>query len=275
MAPSTFILAWCILFRSASSQKALRVGGVSGGATYGIALRGGYGADDSAAAVSFGSGADATAVASDARGAVISVKRQGEALISFSGLDAKLPATSIAGDFYMPSAFSTVSAGGVRQWSLWSLDTFDEGATAPQWTPNDRGFCGNPMDQFLGGHCRFGATQAMRKYTGLPPHTRVRVRARIHYIDKWEGDSVSLLVHGNPVWSQSHQWCPCFLKWMCEKYGLDTCGRNTPDRLSVKAEAIIAHSSDFLDLAFNSSLPFETDPCYTSWGVDDVSVELM
>jgi len=253
---------------------------VPGGATYGIALRGGYGADDSAAAVSFG-GADAgaTAVASDARGAVMSVKRQGEALISFSGLDTVLPATSIEGDFSLPSTLSQISAGGVRQWSLWSLDTFDNDAGKSPWTPNDRGFCGShsltQQDFFLGGHCKFAAAKPMRRYSNLPPHTRVRVRASVHFIDKWEGESVALLVHDNPVWSQSHDWCPGFLKWMCEKYGLNTCGRDTPDRLSVRAEAIIAHSSDFLDLAFNSTLPFETDPCYTSWGVDDVSVELI
>jgi len=236
---------------------------------YGISLRGG--SDGTAAGVSFGADVSgATSVATNLGRTALEVQRRGEVVASFGNDLTKLPATDSSGEF---AAGIELSVRGVPQWSLWDLDTFDEKAVS-LWSANDRGFCGSPDDKFLGGHCRFGATSTQRTYN-LPKHTRVRVRSRVHFIDKWEGESVSLLVHGQPVWSESHNWCPCFLKWMCEKYGVDSCGRDTPDRLSVKAEAIFAHSGDTLEIGFNSSLPLTTDPCYSSWGVDDVSIELM
>jgi len=241
---------------------------------YGISLRGG--SDGTAAGVSFGADdSGATSLATNLGRTALEVQRRGEVVASFGNDITKLPATDSSGEV---AAGMELSVRGVPQWSLWDLDTFDEPnanlKTLSPWSLNDRGFCGSPGDHFLGGHCRFGATRTQRTYN-LPKHTRVRVRSRVHFIDKWEGQSVSLLAHGQPVWSESHNWCPCFLKWMCEKYGVDSCGRDTPDRLSVKAEAIIAHSGATLDLMFNSSLAVGTDPCYKSWGVDDVSIELI
>lgn len=238
---------------------------------WGISLRGGFNSDGTPPAVSFGADPrSATSVSTDLHSTVVEVNRGGEAIVSIGSQLTRLPETMISGEF---SAGTEYAIRSQSQWYLWDLDTFDT-AESSAWTPNDRGFCGSPNDHFLGGHCRFGATIAQRTFS-LPEHTRVRVRARVHFIDKWEGESLSLSVHGRPVWSQSHEWCPCFLKWMCEKYGLDTCGRDTPDRLSVKAEAVFAHTGPTLDIAFNSSIPVGTDPCYQSWGVDDVSIELM
>jgi len=195
----------------------------------------------------------------------------GGAVVSLSDRVSSLPYTVVAGEVTTASSFTV---RGVPQWSLWDLDTFDT-VDSGQWFPADRGFCGAPSDRFLGGHCKLATAVAVRNYTQLPPHTRVRVRARVHFIDQWTGEAVSLLAQGGTVWSQSHTWCPQVFTRMCLKYGVDTCGRDSPDRLSVKAEAAFAHSGPTLDLAFKSTLPFGTDPCYKSWGVDDVSVELM
>lgn len=249
----------------------------TGQRAWGISLRGGFNGDGSAPAVAFGAdSAGATSVSSDLQSTALEVKRRGEAVASFSRDLARLPETISEGEFAVGQSATGESQFAVRgapQWTLWDFDTFDTPDSA-LWSQNDRGFCSSPEDRFLGGHCRFGATETQRTVS-LPKHSRVRVRARVHFIDKWEGESVSLLVHGKPMWSESHDWCPCFLKWMCEKYGVDTCGRNTPDRLSVKAEAVFAHTGPSLDIAFNSSLAVGTDPCYQSWGVDDVSIELM
>lgn len=244
---------------------------VQGQLAYGISLRGGADLDGSSPTIAFGSAIpSATVMSSSTDGTALEVRRNGESMTLLRNDITRFPRTVNNGEFKVASE---LSANGVPQWALWNLDTFDTPDTG-MWSPNDRGFCGNPGDHFLGGHCRFGATVTKRRYT-LPPHTRVRVRARVHFIDKWGGEAVSLLVHGRPVWSQTHDWCPCFLKWMCEKYGVDTCGRDTPDRLSVKAEAAFQHSGDTLDISFNSSIPAGTDPCYQSWGVDDVSIEIM
>mmetsp|Transcript_125700 Transcript_125700/g.268209 ORF Transcript_125700/g.268209 Transcript_125700/m.268209 type:complete len:279 (-) Transcript_125700:46-882(-) len=202
----------------------------------------------------------------------LEVLREGAGQVALSAESARLPVTALTGEL---AVAASPSVGGVRQWALWELETFDTEADSGQWSLNDHGFCGAPTDQFLGGHCRFAAATTTRRYSDLPAHSKVRVRARIHFIDDWQGDSVMMQVNGQTVWAQAHEWCPSFLKWMCTKYGVDTCGRGTPDRLSVGAEATLEHSSGTLEVAFASTLPHGTDACQTSWGVDDIAVELI
>lgn len=186
----------------------------------------------------------------------------------------RLTDTVVDGDL----AIDSLSIGGTKQWALWDLDTFDV-QDSGQWSLNDHSSCGvgsGPgRDEFLGGHCRFAASTSTRRYTQLPPHERIRIRARVHFIDEWEGESIQMSLDGAPVWSQAHEWCPNFQKWICTKYGIDTCGRETPDRLSVVAEATSIHNASEVSVAFSSSLPPGTDACRTAWGVDDVSVELL
>merc|ERR1712059_66974 len=174
---------------------------------------------------------------------------------------ATLPSTVTAGEW----STNSVRVGGVQQWTMIDLDTFDAVGT-PQgsladvtastpWSLNDRSFCSTPHDQFLGGHCFFGASTTSRTYSGMPEHTRVRIRARVHFIDNWQGESVTLSANGKPVWSQAHSWCTGFLKQMCVKHGVDTCGKSTPDRLSVRVEAAFQHTGPTLEISFGSSLP--------------------
>mmetsp|Transcript_113268 Transcript_113268/g.283708 ORF Transcript_113268/g.283708 Transcript_113268/m.283708 type:complete len:296 (-) Transcript_113268:41-928(-) len=214
--------------------------------------------------------ATAVALTIGADGDGLEVRRAGAKQLSISEGVSELQRTVSAGEVMTES----ISVGGVPQWFLWDLDTFDTAGTG-QWTMNARSVCGAPNDLFLGGHCRLGAASTARRYENLPPHTRVRVRARVHYFDEWQGEDVAMQVDGNSVWAQAHDWCPGFLTWMCIKYGVDACGGDTPDRLSVKVEAILPHASSTLDLAFTSSLPSGTDSCRVSWGVDDISIELM
>lgn len=207
-----------------------------------------------------------------AQGLLLRRANEDAMVLTSDGQVAKFPHLLAEADL----AAQSLAVGGTQQWALWDFDSFDlEGSDSNKWLPNDHGSCGASRDAFLGGHCRFAATTANRHYAELPAHSRVRVRARVHFFDQWKDESVMLMVDNKPVWSQSHSWCPGFLKWMCMKYGVDSCGRDTPDRLSVKAEATFQHSGSDLHLAFTSNLAHDTDPCYTSWGVDDVSVELL
>eukprot|EP00927_Polykrikos_kofoidii_P055600 TRINITY_DN49819_c0_g1_i1.p1 TRINITY_DN49819_c0_g1~~TRINITY_DN49819_c0_g1_i1.p1 ORF type:complete len:315 (-),score=42.96 TRINITY_DN49819_c0_g1_i1:91-1035(-) len=239
------------------------------------------------ATLKFGPDSAATSLRSTSDGKTLQFLSGDAVIASVSPTAAILPQTSLDGEVVLGV---NPEVAGARQWALWDLQTFDDAGGfiagvnggpgdnalgGPEWSLNDRSFCGSPHDQFLGGHCRFASSETTRKYTTLPEHTRVRVRARVHFFDEWEGDSVALSADGRVVWSQSHDWCPGFLKWKCSKYGVDTCGRSTPDRLSVHAEAILHHTSDVLTLSFASSLPGNTDACATSWGVDDVSLELL
>mmetsp|Transcript_58864 Transcript_58864/g.164425 ORF Transcript_58864/g.164425 Transcript_58864/m.164425 type:complete len:293 (-) Transcript_58864:109-987(-) len=223
----------------------------------------------------FQSDAAVTTVAAD--GGTVRFLQAGGSGVSLSQEIAQMPDAELTGELEA----GTLEVGGVPQWALYDLDTFDDVAggflarPGASWSRGEPGFCGSPNDQFLGGPCRLAAGSSARNYTELPQHSRLRVRARVHFIDRWHGESVTLAVDGAPVWSQSHSWCRGFLKWMCKKYGIDTCGRDTPDRLSVHVDATLRHSAPTLELAFASSLPPGTDACDTSWGFDDVSVELL
>jgi len=199
----------------------------------------------------------------------VQVGREGMTEMVINADAVQLPVVHTSGNIVADS----ISVGGLRQWSLWDFDTFDT-ATSALWSANDRSVCGAPGDVFLGGHCKFGATTTFRQYHQLPPHKRVRVQARFHFFDDWKGEQVAMQVDNSTVWSHSHNWCPGFLNWICVKYGVNSCGRDTPDTLSVKAEVTMPHTSSTLKLAFASNLPVGSDACRVSWGVDDVSIEL-
>lgn len=212
-----------------------------------------------------------TATSRDEGVVELDLKRGGVTQASFNPSVARFPHTLMEANL----SVDTLAANHLKQWALWDLDTFDVLNGAGQWSTNDHSFCSTPTDQFLGGHCKLGAAQINRRYVALPPHARIRVKARVHFLDKWEGEMVAMRLDGQTVWSQSHDWCPGFQKWMCEKYGMNTCGAETPDRLSVKAEVVLPHRNPSVDVSFTSSLALGTDPCATSWGVDDVSIELL
>jgi len=224
----------------------------------------------------FGQDPAAAVVITSGLGDALQVQRGGQARLRVSEAGVALPDVALGEG--TPLEAVSLSLRGVPQWALWDLETFDVSddpmTNSNLWSVNDRGFCATPGDEFLGGHCRFAATATARRYN-LPPHSRVRLSARVHFIDAWLGESVLMQADGKTVWAQAHNWCPGILKWMCSSYGMNTCGQDTPDRLSVRAEAILAHTGPTLDIAFSSSLPLGTDACRTSWGVDDVSVELM
>lgn len=168
------------------------------------------------------------------------------------------------------SLASTLTAGGVSQWKLVDLDTFDDAPTA--WSNGAHSVCGASADFFLGGHCKFGSTTTARVFENLPPHSMVKVTARVHYFDNWSGEALEVSLDDKVSWSKSYNWCPQFLKFMCRKYGIDSCGRDAPDNLSTQVSTTMAHVGSALKVSFASTLAADTDACHTSWGVDDVAV---
>jgi len=235
--------------------------------TKGLFLVGGSTSERDPPVLAFGPEEQATAVTSLGDG--LQVVRQGMTEMIISPEVVQLPAIQATDAIEVEA----LSVGGAPQFALWDLDTFDSPTTG-MWSANDRSVCGVPGDLFLGGHCRFGATTTARVYNNLPPHKRLRIQARFHFFDDWNGEAVAMQVDNSTVWSHSHSWCPGFLNWICEKYGVDSCGRDTPDTLSLKAEVTMTHTSPTLKLAFGSNLAAGSDSCRVSWGVDDVSVEL-
>uniref|UniRef100_A0A7S1B238 Uncharacterized protein n=1 Tax=Noctiluca scintillans TaxID=2966 RepID=A0A7S1B238_NOCSC len=216
--------------------------------------------------VAFGSDFGALSVKGDALELT-----EGLAAVSLSPKLTQLPKVTVNGQVHA----ETLLVDSKLQWRLLDYASFEEDEHAEHWTRQETSFCGSPQDRFLGGHCQFAAGNVSRRVLTLPPHSKVKVSARVHFLDKWEGEAVTLSVDDRPVWSQSHDWCPGFMHWMCSKYGINSCGRDLPDRLSAKVEATIMHSGPEIGLTFGSSLAPSTDPCYTSWGVDDVSLEIL
>lgn len=238
-------------------------------ATKGLFLVGGSVKENDPPVLALGSDDPSTATAATLGNLGLEVISSGEIVMAVNDDVTSLPGMNSTNVINAES----LSVGGVSQWALWDFDSFDTPATG-MWSTNDRSVCGTPNDLFLGGHCHFGSTTTTRTYENLPPHRQVRIRARVHFFDDWNGESVAIQVDGRTVWARAHSWCPGFLKWMCLKYGVDSCGRDTPDQLSSKAEATVAHTGSTMKLSFGSNLAVGSDACRASWGVDDVSIEV-
>eukprot|EP00916_Digyalum_oweni_P002481 GHVL01004575.1.p1 GENE.GHVL01004575.1~~GHVL01004575.1.p1 ORF type:complete len:258 (+),score=16.72 GHVL01004575.1:83-856(+) len=155
-------------------------------------------------------------------------------------------------------------------WALLSLDTFD--SPASKWSQQERSFCGTSSDMFLGGHCKFASTTTAREWTDLPKHSIVRITGRIHFFDEWTGEAVHISIEGAKMWSHSHNWCPQIMTYICHNSGINSCGHDYPDKLSVYFDITYPHSSLKLKLAIGSTLNENIDPCDASWGVDDVAM---
>ncbi|CAG9476778.1 conserved Plasmodium protein, unknown function [Plasmodium vivax] len=170
------------------------------------------------------------------------------------------------------NVFGTVHTNEYRafeqsQWALHHLDTFDRKGSA--WTPSDISTCGNSPDTFLGGPCIFGALEANTTVRDIPKHSALKIKLRVHFFDAWEGDSLFLQADRKTVWAESYKSNPV------EKgpgEGINLCGKETPDRLSVPVDVEFEHSSDTVSILIGSTLKKTNDACTTSWGVDDLHV---
>ncbi|SBT71291.1 conserved Plasmodium protein, unknown function [Plasmodium malariae] len=67
---------------------------------------------------------------------------------------------------------------------------------------------------------------------------------------------------------ESHQSCS---SESCSS-GINLCGKDTPDRLSVPIGVELEHTSDTVNILIGNTLKKKTDACTTSWGIDDFVV---
>ncbi|GBE60265.1 membrane protein, putative [Babesia ovata] len=125
-----------------------------------------------------------------------------------------------------------VTSGDVGQWVLWNIDMFDPSKISP-WMPGHISSCGRSVDFFLGGPCKLSRGRVNRFYFGIPQHSEIRLTGRVHFFDQWNGETLSLKVDKDVVWSQPHNWCPTLSNADCVRYGIDSCGQEYPDRISV------------------------------------------
>ena len=107
----------------------------------------------------------------------------------------------------------------------------------------------------------------------------MRVRARVHFFDDWQGEAVYMKLDGETVWTQQHRWCDELLETVCRPrdeddpndgaLAINACGhKEFPDRLSVQMDVVVPHAADAAKITFGANVQSED----ASWGVDDVMV---
>lgn len=169
-----------------------------------------------------------------------------------------------------------VILGGVRQWRLISLDSFQNPKDAAAWSNPATGTCARgeaagaaSSDRHLGGHCAFAGHNSSRTFQRLPPHTQVMLTARFHFLDAWGlGETAFAAVDGDYVWAEA---APAAPSPALAARSLDVCGGPAPDaRLSAPVHVSLPHSGNSLTVLFGSTLV--GDACTASWAVDDVAL---
>ncbi|XP_954033.1 uncharacterized protein TA06810 [Theileria annulata] len=168
---------------------------------------------------------------------------------------------------------TTMTSLSVKQWVLWEVDRFNF-KDEMNWISGTVNTCGNSKDSFLGGPCVLGPGGVKRFYNHIPEHTEIKITGRVHFFDEWNGESVFLKVNDKILWSQWHNWCPTIPDSACMKFGIDVCGIEYPDRLSVYLEVSMVNSDSSVALEFFSNLSKERNPCDVSWGIDDIVLHI-
>jgi len=158
---------------------------------------------------------------------------------------------------------SFLEIAGVRQWSLYSLEDFDEAENAEGWTHGTITECG--AHRILGGHCVETANgQVSKTFTNLPPHTQIRLNAKYMFIDSWDGESGYAKVDNSLVWTETYNHADGDLK-----HGINICGNETPERkFGRTVDVTVPHTADSVTVIFGATT--DEHPCDESFGVDAV-----
>lgn len=164
---------------------------------------------------------------------------------------------------------------------LYSLDTFDSSTDLRTWSYQDVSTCGISADLFLGGACKLGLdNNVTRTFVGLPPHTYARITGRIHYIDRWQDDTMLIAIDDNLMYSNQHHWCPnSRFESICKRSSISQCGHPAVgDTLSKFFSISVRHTNSTLAVTLHAQGDGDKTrsgvPCAVSWGVDDVALYL-
>jgi len=154
---------------------------------------------------------------------------------------------------------------GQKQWALVHHDHFEN--DHENWSDGSSFIQVSDAngDRFMGGHCNFAAGTMSKKYE-LPEHSHLRVQARAHFIDSWEGESAFLQLDDKTVWSQSVD--------ARNSKGLNIAGGDHPEhKWGDVIDVVVPHSAPTVFLEFGSTL--DQHACDESFGVDDVMVHVL
>lgn len=185
--------------------------------------------------------------------------------------------------------------GPVLQWGMAVSDTFstqDKGKanSTRQWQADDASMemnvqaCGGVT--MLGGPGAFSTGEVSKTYTGLRPHTAVRVVATVHLIDLWMGEFVYMKLstgavnaQGIPeseyVWTKSYSAAS---STSAKASGVNICGDEQVVEMefSVPIDVSARHTKDSLKITFGSKLGKSADTSLggASWGISRVDLFL-
>lgn len=186
---------------------------------------------------------------------------KGDLIITSADVDPSVSATAFIAE--------SVTLGGVAQWRLVRHEHFDQEEEVEGWSLMETSSCSaGSKDAFLGGHCKTGDNLATKTFENLPEHTQIKVAARYHFIDNWQGETAFLKLDGEHVWTQGHG--P-----VNPAHGIEMCGSSKfkETKFSAPVEVSQAHTNSMLEVSFGSTSHDENDdPCSRSFGVDDVMI---
>jgi hypothetical protein len=154
---------------------------------------------------------------------------------------------------------------GQKQWSLLHHDSFEEDHN--EWSTGSSFIQVSDVngDKFMGGHCNF-AGGAVKKTYQLPEHTHLRVQARAHFIDSWEGETAFLQVDNEQVWAHSVD--------SRGSKGMNIAGGAHPEhKWGEMVDVVVPHTEPTVLLAFGNTL--DEHACDESFGVDDVMLHIL
>ena len=161
------------------------------------------------------------------------------------------------------------------QWALVAVDDFDSGEQQDWLHPEVDGLPASFVQlsegvggSYLGGHCETAGTTVRRRFDNLPDHSHLRLQARYHFIDSWEGETAFLQIDGKMAWmdtADSRDAPP--------GAGINVAGGPHPERRwGVPVDVVMAHSGATALIEFGSNL--DEHACDESFGVDDVQLHV-
>jgi len=154
---------------------------------------------------------------------------------------------------------------GVKQWQLLHHDNFEDADHGYESAGSFVELSSVEGNSFLGGHCKMSGGKMTKKYD-LPAHSHLRVQARYHFIDSWEGESAFLQVDDKYVWMDTADARD-------NENGINIAGNAHPERkFGHPIDVVVPHTAPSVMLSFGSTL--DEHACDESFGVDDVMLNI-
>ena len=167
-------------------------------------------------------------------------------------------------------------------WRRISLDTFESSALAQGWhiatgdgaaqsvSQNSSllSHCGDG-NMFLGGHCRAGGEHEISKsFAGLPLHKELRISARVHFIDSWDGEAAYMSIDGQTVWTSAKT----ARRNDAGSTTVSLCGDKllADAVLGKRIDIVVPHDEPAALIRFGTFL--DQHACDESFGIDDVAL---